>query len=303
MNQTEVIEFLKINGPSTPAKVAKQLGTSLLLSSAILGEIASKGVILMSNLKIGGGSPLYYLRDQEEMLQNFSDALNSKDKQAYQILLEQRVLRDKALTPILRISLRQIKDFAIPLKITSGGESEIFWKWYLLDNREAEEKIKQILGVNDSKVPAKEKSAPASSEIKKPTEERNVIKERPETQTKIHEQGIDLNTDFFMKSGNSFSKKLKTYFEEKSIVIRWYDIIKKNREFVFTSEVPSSIGSSRYYVRAIDKKKVNEGDLAITIVEAQHRNLPALLVSNGDISKKVEEKMSTIFKDITFVKI
>ncbi|MFT4297896.1 MAG: hypothetical protein ACMXX5_01770, partial [Candidatus Woesearchaeota archaeon] len=76
MSEQEIINFLKENGPSTPAQFAKHIGTTLLFASAMLGEVSSKGTVKISNLKIGGGSPLYYLKEHAEKLQNYSENLS-----------------------------------------------------------------------------------------------------------------------------------------------------------------------------------------------------------------------------------
>ena len=55
------------------------------------------------------------------------------------------------------VALRNIKDFAFKLEVSVDNKSEIFWKWYLIDNNEAEKIIKGILeeGVSPLSTPEK----------------------------------------------------------------------------------------------------------------------------------------------------
>ena len=102
MSEQEIVSFLKENGPSTPAQLAKRINTSLLFASAMLGEVSSKGVVKISNLKIGGGSPLYYLKEHGDQLVNFADKLGLKEKDAYTLI------KDLGLAPqngVVRVSM------------------------------------------------------------------------------------------------------------------------------------------------------------------------------------------------------
>jgi len=322
MSEQAIISFLKENGPSTPAQLAKRINTSLLFASAMLGEVSSKGVVKITKLKIGGGSPLYYLKEHSDQLVNFADKLGTKDRGAYELIKDKKVIRDKEQPPIIRVALRTIKDFAVPINIVRGEEKELFWKWYLLGDKETEEKIKKIIGDAPKK---KEVIPEVKADVKKPVQkveevpvkkvepkpERKEIKERiiekkatPPVTTSLTEFGVsDLNTEFSSVCKNAFGRKVIAYFDEKSIKIERYEQIKKNKEFWFVLKVPSTIGSSRFFCKAIDKKKISEGDLSYTLVEGQHKQLPVLFITVGSLNKKTEEVMNTLFKDLNFIKI
>jgi len=315
MSDETIINFLRQNGPSTPAQLAKHVNTSLLFASAMLGEVSSKGVVEITNLKIGGGSPLYYLKEDTEKLVNFADKLSPKDKDAFELLKEKKVIRDKSQTPIIRVSLRTIKDFAVPLTIVMGENKELFWKWYLLGDKEAEEEIRKILGgdkpveapvVKEKPkiVPKPEAKSEPKPEVKTVKEKPAKVRETPAASKSLNDFGIgDMNADFLENCKGSFGKKMDNYFEEKLIKIENYEQIKKNKEYNFTLKVPSAIGSSRFFCKGIDKKKIGEGDLALALVEGQHKQLPVLFITTGALNKKTEEKVSTLFKDLNYIKI
>jgi hypothetical protein len=152
MIEPQIIDFLKKNGPSTPAQFAKYANITLLFASAMLGDVVSKGLARTSHLKIGGGSPLYYLQEQREKLQNFSNRLGSKERQLYEELKAKLVLRESDLNPLGRLSLRTIKDFSVPIKVKISGQEEVFWRWYLLDQKEAEKIVRDLIARKDAEM-------------------------------------------------------------------------------------------------------------------------------------------------------
>ncbi len=117
----KILALVKIH-PVQPTFVAKVLNTDSMLASAMLGEMASKGALKISNLKIGS-SPLYYLPDSAHQLQQYTHALNDKDRQAYELLKQKEVLQDTTLEPLTRVSMRALKDFAIPLEVNYNNNT------------------------------------------------------------------------------------------------------------------------------------------------------------------------------------
>ena len=153
-DQEKILYFLKVVGPTIPSKVAKNINTEILLASAHLSDLAAQGKVKISNLKIGGGSPLYYLPGQEEQLFHFAAGnLNPKDYQVLEILKQQKIMRENSLDLLSRVAIRSLKDFAIPLHVTIGGNKELFWKWHLLSDEEASASIKQMLMVREQTAP------------------------------------------------------------------------------------------------------------------------------------------------------
>ena len=146
-NRETILRFIQTNGPILPAKIAKLLNTEILLASAQLSELVDNKKLRISNTKVGG-SPLYYLEGQERRLQEFTDNLNEKDRQAVTLLKEKKVTKDRDLEPLMRVSMRAIKDFAVPLQVTYNNQKQLFWKYYLVDGDEAQEIIKSYLQPN-----------------------------------------------------------------------------------------------------------------------------------------------------------
>jgi hypothetical protein len=144
-DQDKILQFLSVNGPSLPSKVAKLIGTEILIASAHLADLSAQGKLKISNLKVGG-SPLYYLSGQEEQLEKFAAGnLNPQDLQVLNMLKEKQVLREKELELLPKVALREMKDFALPLQVTFRDSIELFWKWHLLSEEETNRLIREKL--------------------------------------------------------------------------------------------------------------------------------------------------------------
>lgn len=144
-DQDKIIHFLRVTGPSLPAKVAKMLVTDILLASASLSDLAAQGKVKVSFLKIGG-SPLYYLPGQESQLYQFAAGnINPKDLHVLNGLKERKVLRESSLELLEKVALRNLRDFALPLRVTLEGKAELFWKWSLLSAEEANQVLTHLL--------------------------------------------------------------------------------------------------------------------------------------------------------------
>ena len=140
-NQELILNTIKMKGPVIPNQIAKVIETDILFASAHLSELVSSNKLKISNTKIGS-SPVYYLPGQESRLQELYKYLNDKQQKAFGMLKEKKILKDDQLEPVIRVALRAIKDFAVPLQITINNEKILFWKWYMLSNDEAGTLIK-----------------------------------------------------------------------------------------------------------------------------------------------------------------
>jgi len=315
----QILNLIRQKGPMLPAQVAKQINDSVLITSARLSELLSNKKINISSLKIGG-SPLYYVPGQEIKLQDYSDNLGSKEKEAYNLLKEKKVLRDAALEPAIRVALRLIKDFSVPLEISYEGKTELFWRWYLTGNNEVQEKInlvlskKEIAGQNihiTKDIPLKEDITskieptkkyeqihsdilPTSTGISDLKEHEPMPKIDPREKTQVSKTKIDKN--YLLNQSNKF-------FNKNRINIKEAKEIKRNNEMDFVVELETSIGMTKYFCKAKNKKRINESDLSTAIVQAQSKGLPLLFLATGEISKKTKEKLETDFKNIIYREI
>ena len=283
-NET-ILAIIKEKGPILPVHVSKEINDNILMTSARLSELLTAKQIKISNLKVGG-SPLYYFSGQEGKLQNFVDNLGGMEKKAYYLLENNKVLKDSTQEPAVRVALRQIKDFAIPLQVNYQNKTEIFWKWYLVDNKEVEVSIKNIL--------SKKEEITQEKILQKQKTKKEIPEELKKDITKEPKKMID--KDLFLKEINNFFDISKINIIEKPQT-------KKNSEIDFIIGLQTTIGNIKYFCKSKNKKKINDADLSSAVIQAQSKNLPLLFLTNGILTKKAQEMLSNEFKNITFKKI
>lgn len=286
-----ILQMAKIN-PLLPNDVAKNLRINTIMASAMLSELSSKGLLKVSSIKVGS-SPLYYPPNDGYKLQNYENHLNEKDRKTVEILREKRILQDSELDPLTRVSLRQTKDFAVPLEVIFKNQKDIFWKWYLLQDSEAEQLIKEILQPKEQK--------PATQEIK----EESIQKEHaPLKGEQAHELKESRKKSRARKKSvfkEISDSTLEEFFDKNNVKIIEKINIKKT-SMAFIIQVNSSLGPLDYYGEAVFKKRISEKDLNNAFVNGQIRKLPVIFFSNGELTKQALEILKEL-KGITFKQI
>ncbi|MBI2659322.1 hypothetical protein HYX05_04470 [Candidatus Woesearchaeota archaeon] len=291
-----IVEIVKAKGPVLPVQVSKEIGTNILMASAHLAELTASKRLKISTIKVGG-SPLYYLQGQEEMLQKYTANMNDKEKKAFDLLSQSKILRDAEQEPVIRVALREIKDFAIPLNVTHNDNKEMFWKWYLADNEEAESLIKQKLQILEKPIEKK-----AEEKIQKDIKEQKPI-ESIQKQLKERKEPKEARKYKPRDKEDSFLKDIMKFFEKNRINVISSEIIKKNSEIDFLVELPSVVGNLQYYCKARNKKKISDSDLSNAYVKGQFKKLPVIVLSPGELSSKAQEILAKELNNITFKKI
>ena len=250
----KIISILKTRGPCLPVNVAKETGLSILFASAFLSEFLAEKKIKISDMKVGT-SPLYFIPGQEKMLENFSEYLKSKEKEAFILLKEKKILKDSEQEPAIRVALRAIKDFAIIFK----KNEEIYWRYFTVEEIEIKEKPEIIERRVEHDIHVKEIKKTKKTQKKKTVKENkffNIVKEFLSGKN----MGI---LEIFKFSKNELVLKIKTGDEEKIII-------------------------------AYNKKRVNENDIIKANKEASEFNLPYIILSLGKPLKKTNEFMDAL---------
>ncbi|MBT4334536.1 hypothetical protein HOD61_01845 [archaeon] len=280
------LSFVKREGPVLPGQLAKELNTNILLASAILSELVEKKQVLITKVK-KGGSPLYFIRGQEEKLQQLSVFLGVIEKEVYEKLKSDIIIRDKFENADNRVALRrELKDFAIPLNVKLGNEYELFWKWYLADNELAKEKIKESLSPTGTSEEVKEPEKPVT-----PIQQKEEKPLAPPEQKEEIAKERDIQPIEEVKT-NTGVKEIDSYFSENKMYVISKDVVRKERELNFVVDLPSNIGRLRYFVKFKAKKNINDADLISASDEARSKKLPVLFLSNGDLTKKAQKYLN-----------
>ncbi len=295
----KILEIVKVKGPVLPVHISKEIGTNILMASAHLAELTASNRLKISTIKVGG-SPLYYLQGQEAMLQKFTANMNDKEKKAFDLLIQNKILRDSEQEPVIRVALREIKDFAVPLNVNFNNNREIFWKWYLTNNEEAEQLIKSKLEIQKPIEKRTEQEAIQKQEI-----EQKKIEEKPaqEIQKEIKQNLKETKKYKTREKEDNFLNSIIKFFERNKISMISSDVIKKNLEVDFIVEIPSVVGNLQYYCKARNKKRISDSDLSNAYVKGQLKRLPVLVISPGDLSAKAQEILAKELNNITFKKI
>ena len=211
-------------------------------------------------------------------------------------------MRDLDQEPVIRVALRELKDFAKPLSVTYNNQTDIFWKWYLVSDEEASGIIKPKLesitkGIAPKQELRKEElkpEQPAQKTIQKPALQQEKIKETMPEKTAEKIQPIKKEKIKKPKQykEDEFLASLSKFFEKNNIKVAASEIIRKNAEIDLVVEIPSVVGSLQYYCKAKNKKRISDSDLSSAYVKGQLRKLPVLFISTGELSDKAEELLS-----------
>ena len=288
-----ILLLIKEKGPVLPVHISKEIKENILMTSARLSELISSNKLKISSIKVGG-SPLYYLQGQEPKLQDFSGNLPGAEKKAYELLKQSKIIRESTAEPVIRVALRQLKDFAVPLQVTHENNTEVFWRWFLMDNKEAEPLIKHILLIKE-KEEKKETINTTKSNLgqKEPTGLSEITMAKEKITSQVRKDPVKKP-----KMDRNLPNEISNFFSKNSISIIESKEVKKNSEMEFLIELKTQIGHIRYFCKAKNKRSISEGDINSALLQAQSRNLPLLFLTTGIIAKKVKDLIDSNFKNV-----
>jgi len=260
-NREKILQYVRMKGPVLPADIGKQINSNILFASAHLSELSSNGKVKVSSIKVGG-SPLYYLPGQESMLQRFADDLGEKDKRAYNLLHEKKVLRDIELEPLMRVALRGIKDFAIPLQVNLEGNSEIFWRWQEVTNQQAEELIRPLFVKEEKKI-AEEKQEVEKEEIKKVPEPE--VKHQEKNQETNLEQKQEPRQELKPAPRQEIKKEIQYLKNNQKVNVEEHkeniDVLKKEVNTLKVKNEEDHLSNLKDYIRNTTKNGFNRNEI------------------------------------------
>jgi hypothetical protein len=284
----KILEVLRARGPSLPVQLAREAGISSLFAGAFLSELAREGLLKISNMKVGG-SPLYYLKGQEGQLENFYKYLPGKEKEAFTLLKNNKILMDKNQEPAIRVALRNLKDFAVPFR----NNEDIFWKFHSMSNESVkeifDEKSREEKGKEEKEKPKKqekkqqEKPAKKREEKERPKKQENLEKQLLKIKEKSKEEGKEKDK----KEKSKFVGEVIDFFDDRNIQVL-EEIEVKKKEYVCKVRVNSTLGKIDFFCVAKDKKRITESDLRLIFQKSQNEKLPSLIIYPKNISKKAE---------------
>lgn len=275
----KILSIINSIGPSFPVRISQQTGISPLFASAYLSELVKESRLKLSSMKVGS-SPLYYIEGQEPRLENFVEYLNQKEKEAFYLLKDSQILSDEEQQPAIRVAIRKLKDFALPIIAKVNGETKLFWRFFLFQEAETKAKIQEVLTKKLFKeIPLR------------PLEKQEQLKAAKKQKTKIER---DYNYQFVNDVKDYLSSKDMEVIEE---------LLQKKKECSLKVRLDTPLGKQEYYLIAKEKKKIGENDLAIALQKSQSEKMPALFISTGDLNKKAHSYLAEWRNFIKFEKL
>jgi len=268
----KIISALKSKGPSLPVHIAGEIKTSILFSSAFLGELLSEKKVRISHMRVGS-SPLYFLPGQESFLENFSQHLKSKEKEAFLLLKEKRFLADSIQSPAIRVALREIRDFALPFK---NGE-EIIWRYFLvpesefkiIEEKPIEAEIKKPVVATTKPIKDAEKPLEIFEKQEKPKQVKRATKQR-------RKKTPDMEDKFFGKIKEFLSKNSIELLDIKNFGRRELMLKVRDKE-------------QEKILIAYNKKKISDSDIVKAHKKASALGLPYMIIGLNEPAKKTSE--------------
>lgn len=297
----KMIRTIRVRGPSLPVHIAKETGLSILFTSAFLSELYSEKKVRMSYMRVGS-SPIYFMPEHEYRLENFWQYLRSREKDAFILLKEKRILKDSEQEPAIRVALNSIKDFAIPFE----KNNELYWKYFNVQESEFEEKPKKIeeneITINKEEIkPALIKEENPLEKI--PKEEIITSTEKIQEKKKISSKKIEkrakktqIKTRKSKKIEDSFFNKIKEFLLSESIEI--LDIISfgKNEIILKVKKL-----EKEEILIALNQRKITENEIIRSYKKILELQLPYNVLITGEPSKKIIELLNAI-KELNEIK-
>ena len=296
-SKSKILSYLKINGPTIPIKISNYLGVDTILASAFLADLLSDKQIKISSMKVGN-SPIYFLSGQEEKLQNFSNYLGGKERQAFELLKEQKILRDNSQEPAIRVALRSIKDFAFSFSV----RDEVFWRFYLVNQNEAIERVSPQ--IEKPKIPVIEKIKQVFIGDEKKTIEpvSPVIEFDEPKEIKKEEEIGSLKEPVRKDKEESFTSKVENYLNDSKFqIVR--KIVDKKKDYILIIRLRNSEMIRDYLCICKDKKSITETDVMKYLEDGKKEKLPVFVISSGEPNKKAQEWIDYLNDGFVFRKL
>jgi len=270
--KAKILEIIKEKGPVLPIDIAQEIEADLLISSAILSEMVRQKELQISHIKIGS-SPLYFLPEQKSDLEKFTEHLELREKKVFEMLKKKTIIDDDKISHADRVAIRNLKDFAIPIKVTQGGKSYLFWRFYLTHKEEVAEKLKALMEKAKLKVEEAKVAEERIEEIKEIKEVELRAIEKPVLKAKITSRTL------------AFKEKILEYSKNNNIMPLGEGTL-ENGEVTMPVAIKSEIGNLQFLVVARDKKSINDADISLAYNLGQDAKMPVLFITNGKLNAK-----------------
>lgn len=295
----DILKAIETKGPLQPSTIVQMHeNANTTIIGAYLSKLLDEKKILFTHVK-RGTSPFYYTNNQLESLEKLTIYLNEKDKATQELLKEKKIMKDDEQTPLIRVSLSQIKDYAKPLKVKINGELHKYWRYYLVSETDAINMIKASL----KKEP---QSQPQQSSENKPIQT-TITEKSNQTKENVQQESSEINktskhTETEVEQ-TDFLKKILDYLKEKNVQVEKINAVKKNSEYQIDAIQQTAFGKAPCLICAKKKAKINDSDISQAYLDALTMQIPLVYLTTGKITKKAEQNVQTKYKNAVVKKI
>jgi|GEM_PF-6013004 len=322
-----IVDFIATNGPTLPITISKKIGKPLIITNAILSQLCEDGLLQKTSMQIGS-SHIYFLRGQEQQLENFISYLKGSEKIAIERLKKEKVLQHEGLDLALKVALANMKDFAKVIKVRIGNEEKIFWKYFLVDNQEAEAIINERFKVAEQQLPASlqlpTQLQPSTStlqtsqaikpqppqpliqekplqlqqqlirEVRKEEEEREVWEGEKEEKERREEEKVEIEKAKKVekkkeRKKGKVAKKKATPEDFISFINANFSSIRKISDTMYEASKEIVDEKIRFLVVIKAKERISDVDLILAMREGEERKMPVIVLTKGSLTKKAKE--------------
>ena len=276
----KILALLREKGPMFPAEVAAKLGGNSFLMKVYLSELVSEKHLLASSFGLKEGK-IYFLPGQEK-------AAEKKVNQILSIKRTPLMYSDSKNKKLSSETLEKQRKFA-----QLAAEAE---------KKDAEFERIKAQRMKELETQRKQEAARQEKFLKEQARKQTLEKQRQRNfQSKapiIHKPNIQQTqqTSAYFKQkqeikkakSSNFIDNAMNFLQEHHIEIT-EELESKKKEIDLLLNVPSPLGPLPFFCRIRDKKKINDADLSLVHSQALQKNMNALLLTPGSLSKSAQE--------------
>jgi hypothetical protein len=322
----DILRAIETIGPAQPIDIRRELkGGDTFLIGAMLSEFVASGELVISKTR-RGGSPFYYNPNKPETLEKITQYLNEKDRRTCLLLKEQKVMREDAQEPLVRVGLQNIYDFSKKFVVTEDGKEVVYWRYFLVPEDEALRIIKSkridTAEKEESKQEAvKEKPAKAIEEKTQPEKPKKVEekaeepkrsaegaetsgekpKKEPKKRAPRKTAPVQATLQDWTVHDTLWEKVQKFAQNEKSVAVNPQSI-KMHAELSCVLKTDGPYGKLALFAYALNKKKIAEKDITNALLLARGQGMPLLVLYTEEMPAKLlksfEDKSNVYFRKI-----
>ncbi len=291
-----IIALVQSRGPVLPVEISSAINANSFLAKAYLSDLVAEGKIRATKEKIGD-SHIYFWPGQEqkvsEKLQSLRQ-LQAKTARMYQPA-EQRV----QATPELMKKRQEFSSMANKV----AEEDKVLARKEIQKPAPRMEQFRPQPRQEQRFEQRHQPVLPAAKPIIFKRLEPEVVREPPriiEITPEVREP-MPRALKAFASAPKNFVDKARYFIEAENGKIT--EVIERKKKFAeFHALIHTTFGEVKFIIHARDKNKITDSDLSLLYSKSSQRNIPGLLITNGQLNKKAQRFLETV-KDSVKVKV